>query len=124
VTGLHLQFGADASSEVVVSWLTTASVTKPRVMFGRPDSGLGTARAADTVTYRDAQSGTEVQIHHARLNRLTPNTDYIYAAIHDGARAEFGSVRTAPRGREPVTFTSFGDQATPTLGRPRLPSSR
>lgn len=80
MTGLHLQFGADAASEVVVSWHTTASVTRPRVIFGRPDGGLGTARDADTVTYRDAQSGTEVQIHHTRVNGLTPNTDYIYAA--------------------------------------------
>ncbi|HUC10019.1 MAG TPA: hypothetical protein VL985_06285, partial [Stellaceae bacterium] len=30
---------------------------------------------------------------------------------------EFGTFRTAPRGRAPFTFTSFGDQGTPTLGR-------
>jgi hypothetical protein len=117
VAGLHLQFGSDASREVVVSWNTTASVTKPRVMFGSPEGGLGSVRDAETVTYRDNQSGTEVQIHHARLTGLTPNSDYIYAALHDGASAEFGTVRTAPRGRAAFTFTSFGDQATPTLGR-------
>lgn len=116
MTGLHLQFGADACSEVVVSWHTTASVARPRVMFGSPDGGLGAVHDADTATYRDAQSGTEVQIHHARLTGLDPNSDYIHAATHDGASPEFGTVRTAPRGREPFTFTSFGDQATPTLG--------
>lgn len=117
VSGLHLQFGADASSEVVVSWNTTASVSHPRVMFGSPDGGLGSVRDADSVTYRDAQSGTEVQVHHARLTGLAPDTDYVYAAVHDGAGLELGTIRTAPRGRAPFTFTSFGDQATPTLGR-------
>jgi hypothetical protein len=31
VAGLHLQFGADASSEMVVSWHTLQSVRNPRV---------------------------------------------------------------------------------------------
>jgi hypothetical protein len=37
--------------------------------------------------------------------------------VHEGAQPEFGSFRTAPRGRAPLTFTSFGDQGTPTLGK-------
>ncbi len=63
------------------------------------------------------KSGTEVQVHHARLTGLRPDTDYVYAAVHDGAAAELGTMRTAPRGRAPFTFTSFGDQGTPTLGK-------
>ncbi|KJS56557.1 hypothetical protein VM98_06430 [Streptomyces rubellomurinus subsp. indigoferus] len=35
VCGLHLQFGSDASREVVVSWHITASVDNTRVMCGR-----------------------------------------------------------------------------------------
>ena len=35
--------------------------------------------------------------------------------MHDGASPEVGTVRTAPRGRAPLRFTSFGDQSTPTL---------
>jgi Purple acid Phosphatase, N-terminal domain/Calcineurin-like phosphoesterase len=118
VAGLHLQFGADASREVVVSWHSTAAVSRPRVLLGTPDGGLGHSQAAGTTTYRDAKSGTEVQVHHARLTSLQPGTDYIYAAMHDGAHPELGTVRTAPGGRAPFTFTSFGDQATPTLGKP------
>jgi hypothetical protein len=117
VAGVHLQFGADAAREVVVSWHSVASVSRPRVLLGTPDGGLGHTEAADTITYRDTKSGTEVQVHHAKLTNLRPDTDYIYTAVHDGAPAELGTVRTAPRGRAPFTFTSFGDQATPTLSR-------
>ena len=117
VAGLHLQFGADASGELVVSWHTTASVSRPRILLGTPDGGLGHTTEAETTTYRDAKSGTEVQVHHARLSNLRPGTDYVYAAVHDGAAPELGTARTAPRGRAPFRFTSFGDQGTPTLGK-------
>ncbi|HJQ47779.1 MAG TPA: metallophosphoesterase family protein [Amycolatopsis sp.] len=117
VSGLHLQFGADASKQAVVSWHTTASVAHPRVLLGTPDGGLGHPVPADTTTYRDAKSGTEVQVHHARLDNLHPGTDHVYAAVHDGAAPELGTVRTAPRGRGAFRFTSFGDQGTPTLGK-------
>jgi hypothetical protein len=117
VAGLHTQFGADASREVVVSWHSTASVSRPRVLLGNASDGFGHTEAAETSTYRDAKSGTVVQVHHARLTSLRPDTDYVYAAVHDGAAPELGTVRTAPRGRGSFTFTSFGDQGTPTLGK-------
>src|SRR5262249_3038781 len=34
VAGLHLQFGADASSEIVVSWHTLQPVRRARVLLG------------------------------------------------------------------------------------------
>ncbi|WAL69291.1 metallophosphoesterase family protein [Amycolatopsis cynarae] len=117
VAGLHLQFGSDASREVVVSWHTTEAVSRPRVLLGSIDGGFGHSVDADTTTYRDAKSGTEVRVHHARLANLRPDTDYVYAAQHGGAAPELGTVRTAPRGRAPFRFTSFGDQGTPTLGK-------
>ncbi len=115
VGGLHLQFGSDASSEVVVSWFTDAPVNNPRVMLGMPGDGFGRTVAADTRTYRDAKSGTELRVNHARIANLTPDTDYIYAAVHDGATPQLGTARTAARGRAAFRFTSFGDQSTPTL---------
>jgi hypothetical protein len=115
VSGLHLQFGADASTEVVVSWHTTVAVGNPRVMVGTPADGLGQTVAAETVTYRDAASRNEVRVHHARLGGLAPDTDYLYTAVHDGADPQLGTLRTAPRGRAALRFTSFGDQSTPTL---------
>jgi 3',5'-cyclic AMP phosphodiesterase CpdA len=117
VAGVHLQFGKNASTEVVVSWHTTDPVRNPRVMLGTPASGFGRTVAAETRTYRDAKSNTEVRVNHARLTNLIPDTDYVYAAMHDGAEPEQGTVRTAPSGRNPVRFTSFGDQSTPTLDR-------
>ena len=85
VTGLHTQFGSDAATEVVVSWHTAAAVEKPHVLVGTPDDGVGIAVAAETITYRDALSGSEIRVHHARLAGLAPDTDYVYAATHDGA---------------------------------------
>jgi hypothetical protein len=115
VVGLHLQFGKNAGTEVVVSWHTTEAVRNPRVMLGTPTSGFGQTVLAETRTYRDAKSNTEVHVNHARLSDLTPDTDYVYAAVHDGTDPEPGTVRTAPAGRKPFSFTSFGDQSTPTL---------
>jgi 3',5'-cyclic AMP phosphodiesterase CpdA len=117
VMGVHLQFGKDASTEVVVSWHTTEAVRNPRVMLGTPTSGFGRTVAAETRTYRDGKSNNEVRVNHARLTNLTPDADYIYAAVHDGATPEPGTVRTAPSGRKPLLFTSFGDQATPMLDK-------
>ncbi|MQY25624.1 purple acid phosphatase family protein [Nocardia aurantia] len=117
VSGLHLQFGADAAREAVVSWHTVGSVRKPVVRFGTAVDNFGSSVDAETKTYKDAKSGIEVQVHHARLTGLTPDTDYVYSAGHDGAPPELGTLRTAPAGRAAFRFTSFGDQGTPTLGK-------
>lgn len=117
VSGLHLQFGTDPSAEMTVSWITPQSVRRPQVRLGSPNGGLGRVVDAETRTYRDALDQGEVYVHHARLTGLRPATTYLYAAGHDGANPESGSFTTAPRGRTPFTFTSFGDQATPNLRR-------
>ena len=117
VAGLHLQFGADASSEVVVSWHTLEIVHHPRVLVGRVDGRLEHTVAADQVSYVDDKSKQTVYAYHAKVRGLKPNTAFLYCALHDGAQAEFGTFRTAPRGRTAFTFTSFGDQGTPTMGR-------
>lgn len=115
VQGLHLQFGRNAATEVVVSWHTTDAIGNPRVMLGTPAGGFGRTVQAQTRTYRDARSGTEVRVNHAWFDRLDPDTDYVYAAVHDGAIPDVGTIRTAPSGRSPLRFTSFGDQSTPML---------
>ncbi|HZZ90771.1 MAG TPA: metallophosphoesterase family protein [Caulobacteraceae bacterium] len=121
VSGMHLQFGADAASEMVVSWHTLAPVERPRAIVGHLDGRLAQTADAKTVSYVDAKSGRTVYAHHAKLPRLLPDTAYLYAALHEGASPSFSSFRTAPRGRAAFTFTSFGDQGTPTLGRPLAP---
>jgi 3',5'-cyclic AMP phosphodiesterase CpdA len=121
VHGLHLQFGADASTEVVVSWHTLQAVTHPRAVLGHPDGTFVRTIPADLATYTDAKSKQTVFAYHAKLGALQPNAAYLYAAMHDGAEPEFGAFRTLRRGRSAFTFTSFGDQGTPTLGKRFVP---
>ena len=121
VAGLHLQFGADASSEMVVSWHTPQPVSHPRVLLGRMDGSLEQTVDARTRSYTDAKSGKTVYAHHAAAGRLRADAAYLYGALHDGATPAFATFRTAPRGRAAFTFTSFGDQGTPTLGREYVP---
>jgi len=121
VTGLHLQFGADASSEMVVSWHTLVPVRNPRVVLGHLDGRLEQTVEANATSYTDAKSGQGVYAYHAKLERLGADFNYLYGAIHDGAEPEVSTFRTAPRGRAPFTFTSFGDQGTPTLGKKYVP---
>lgn len=121
VAGLHLQFGADASREVVVSWHTLQPVAHPRVLLGRPDGAYERTVDAETVSYTDAKSGDVVYAHHGRLGNLRAGSAYVYGAWHDGADPELASFRTAPAGRSAFVFTSFGDQGTPTVGKRYTP---
>ena len=121
VAGLHLQFGADAASEVTVSWHTLQPVNNPRVVLGRPDGTFEQTVVAQPVSYTDGKSKQVVYAYHAKLVQLQPDTGYMYGALHDGAAPEFGTFRTSPRGRVAFTFTSFGDQGTPSVGKPFVP---
>jgi hypothetical protein len=121
VAGLHLQFCADASADMVASWHTLQPVGQPRVLLGRLDGKLEQTIEARTTSYTDAKSGQVVFVHHAKVGSLEADSTYIYGALHDGAEPEFGTFRTAPRGRASFTFTSFGDQGTPTLGKKFVP---
>ncbi len=121
VAGLHLQFGADASSEMTVSWHTLQPVHGPRVLVGLLDGKLERVVEAKETSYTDAKSGQVVYAYHAAVGQLRADTAYLYGALHDGAEPEFGTFRTGPRGRMPFTFTSFGDQGTPTLGKRYTP---
>jgi 3',5'-cyclic AMP phosphodiesterase CpdA len=121
VAGLHLQFGADASSEVTVSWHTLQPVHNPRVVLGRPDGRFERTVVARPASYTDGKSKQVVYAYHARIGPLQANAEYMYGAVHDGAAPEFGTFRTSPRGRAAFSFTSFGDQGTPTTGKKFVP---
>jgi hypothetical protein len=79
-----MQFGEDATTEVVVSWHTTDAVNSPRAMWGTPSGGFSTTLQAQARTYRDANSGNEIRGNHRRVLNLTPDTDYVYATVHVG----------------------------------------
>ena len=113
---LHLQFGADASSEMVVSWAAPSRVARPVVRLGMPGYGLGSEIDAEERVYTDvAAPGEMVFTYHAVLPRLTAGARYDYEVTHRGAPSPLGgSFRTSPRGRSRgFRFTSFGDQAIP-----------
>jgi 3',5'-cyclic AMP phosphodiesterase CpdA len=92
-------------------------------LVGRLNGSLHRIVEAETVSYVDAKSGQTVYAHHASIGGLLADTAYLYAAMHEGAEPLFSTFRTAPRGRAAFTFTSFGDQGTPTLGRELAPQS-
>lgn len=121
VHGLHLQFGADAATQMVVSWHALQRVANPRAVLGRRDGTFERTVTAREVAYTDAKSARTVYAYHADFAHLKPGAAYLYAAMHDGAEPEFGTFSTLPTGRTPFTFTSFGDQGTPTLGKRYVP---
>lgn len=121
ISGLHLQFGNNPAAEMTVSWHTRQPVDHAQVLVLREGTGDVTATRATVSSYTDAKSAEVVYAQHAAVRRLRPDTDYVYAAVHDGAAAQLGTFRTAPLGRAPFTFTSFGDQGTPTVGKKYTP---
>ena len=121
VNGLHLQFGADPAREIVVSWHTLQPVEDARVLLGGTDGRYKNSYHAETLSYTDGKSGKTVYAQHAHISGLHPDQEYVYLAVHDGAQPVFGSFTTAPTGRQAFTFTSFGDQGTPTTGKVFVP---
>lgn len=110
---LHLQFGADAARTMVASWSTPEAVRRPRLRLGTAEDGYGDEIDADVKSYTDAMTGETVLTYHAAMQGLDPDTAYAYQALADGAAPVSGRFRTAPAGRAPFRFTSFGDQAIP-----------
>jgi hypothetical protein len=81
------------------------------------DGRLDRTVEAATVSYQDGKSRKVVYAHHAKIGGLRPDTPYLYGALHEGAEPQFATFRTGPRGRAAFTFTSFGDQGTPSMRR-------
>ena len=51
VSGLHLEFGSDASAEMVVSWHTLQPVRNPSVLLGHLDGELEQAVEGEAASY-------------------------------------------------------------------------
>src|SRR5215470_9379962 len=111
---VHIQFGADAASQVAVSWATAAAVSRPQLRLGKASSGYGRQVLAEERTYTEALTGETVRTYHALLDHLQPDTQYIYEVLNPGAAPVTGTFRTGPAGRSRgFRFTSFGDQSVP-----------
>jgi hypothetical protein len=112
---IHLTWGNDPATSMTVSWAAAQEASLPRVLLAR-QRGPAAEIPAVQRTYRDGMNGGTVWTYHAELSGLIPDTSYSYAVTADNDRsvAPFtGTFRTAPRGRRPFRFTSFGDLATP-----------
>ncbi len=112
---IHLTFGDDPSQTVVVSWASPAQAVKPRVILEQPDAQPRVIHAIQR-TYTDGLNGQTVFTYHAVLDALTAHSPYNYSvtADNDGRSKPFAATfQTAPRGRAPFRWTSYGDLATP-----------
>lgn len=117
---LHLTFGHDPTSTMVATWGVPVSAGSaalaPAVRYGL-DSSYGATAPGVVRSYYDAKDGVTAYSYHATMGGLVPATTYFYEVLNDtNGVATRGSFTTAPRGRAPFTFTSFGDQATPEPG--------
>jgi hypothetical protein len=113
---IHLTWGEDPSRTVFVSWASPGQAVNPRVSLQRAGGARSLVHAVQR-TYTDGMSGQTVFTYHAKLNDLQADSAYRYSvtADNDSRRTTpfAASFRTAPRGRRPFRWTSYGDLATP-----------
>jgi 3',5'-cyclic AMP phosphodiesterase CpdA len=113
---IHLTWGEDPSTTVIVSWASTGQAINPRVLYGASPTVEKMVHAVQRI-YTDGLDGETIFTYHARLLGLTPGTTFHYAVTADndsnGAQPFSATSQTAPRGRAPFRWTSYGDLATP-----------
>jgi len=108
---IHLTWGNDPTSSVVVSWACPGQARRPHVQIGE--------RLIPAVerSYTDGLNGETTYTYHARIHKLRPGKTYAYSVTADNdanATDPFSATfTTAPEGRAKFRFTSFGDLATP-----------
>ena len=112
---IHLTWGADPARSMVASWASLGPATRPRVLLSGPRGSVVQLPAVQR-TYTDGLNGETVWTYHVEMHRLEPDETYSYTvtADNDSAAEPFtATFQTAPEGRAPFRFTSFGDLATP-----------
>lgn len=113
---IHLTWGDDPAAAVCVSWVCPAQAVNPQVRIQRSPGHSDVIHAIQR-TYTDGLNGQTVFTYHARIDGLRPASTYHYSVTADNDRhhgAPFtASFSTAPRGRAPFRWTSYGDLATP-----------
>ena len=120
---IHLTWGDDPSSTVVVSWASPAQSVNPRVQIRESDARQSprVERVIHAVqrSYTDGLNGQTVFTYHARLERLRAGATYDYSVTADNDRNRAqpftAAFQTAPAGRAPFRWTSYGDLATPNV---------
>jgi Purple acid Phosphatase, N-terminal domain len=80
---VHVQFGADAATQIAVSWAAAGPAVRPRLRAGLADGGYGLEVPARHRAYTEALTGETVHTYHASLAGLPPDTAFGYQVIHD-----------------------------------------
>jgi 3',5'-cyclic AMP phosphodiesterase CpdA len=112
---IHLTWGEMPSRTVCVSWASPAPALNPRVILNAPDGTSSVVRAIER-RYTDGLNGQSVLTYHAHLNGLTADVRYGYCVTADNSSLNppfTATFKTAPAGRAPFRWTSYGDLATP-----------
>jgi hypothetical protein len=114
---VHLTWGDDPSSSVVISWASLAQAVNARVLYRAGNSQHNEVAHAIQRVYTDGLNGETVFTYHAHLRGLKGDTTFHYSvtADNDGNIADpfKATFQTAPHGRAPFRWTSYGDLATP-----------
>jgi hypothetical protein len=113
---IHLTWGDDPSSVLFASWVSPGQAVNARVHI-RESAAEGRVIHALQRSYTDGLNGQTVFTYHARLDRLQPGSTYHYSVTADNDRHRgqpfTATFQTAPAGRVPFRWTSYGDLATP-----------
>lgn len=112
---IHLTWGEIPSRTLHVSWASPAPAVNPRVILSAPD-GQSSVVPALARSYTDGLNGQAVWTYHAQLNGLAADSRYHYAVTTDNSSRQpafAATFKTAPAGRAPFRWTSYGDLATP-----------
>ncbi len=113
---IHLTWGEDPCRVVFVSWASAAQAVNPRVIVYGPNTVERVIHAIQR-SYTDGLNGQTVFTYHARLDGLRPGSTFHYSVTADNDRDRghpfSASFQTAPMGRAPFRWTSYGDLATP-----------
>ncbi|MEX3959694.1 fibronectin type III domain-containing protein [Trinickia sp. EG282A] len=114
---VHLTWGDDPCTEVVISWASATQAINPCARVRGADETKARSIPAIQRIYTDGLNGETVFTYHVRVRYLKPGTRYEYAVSADNdsnAATPFSaSFQTAPHGRAPFRWTSYGDLATP-----------
>ena len=102
---VHLTWGNDPTSEVVISWASLASAVNPRARIVADGEPARTVHGVQRV-YTDGLNGETVFAYHACVHGLKPNTRYRYEITADNdsnaAQPFSANFSTAPRGAVPL----------------------
>ena len=117
---IHLTWGEDPATSVVVSWASPGAAVNARVLVGETlPASVAAARVIHAVqrSYTDGLNGQTVYTYHARVERLRPDATFRYSVTADNDRHReqpfSATFRSAPAGRAAFRWTSYGDLATP-----------